>query len=166
MTARDTRKSHARPQPLAHDEMGGKEPERALVNRGDDPYPTDVKAEAVALVYQTGSYSEAARQMSERYRERHPSRQLITRWFRQTDPEAFATLSTERKEAFEIGIMEMASKALEKMFDALDDMQPGQRIVVCGNPIWERVRASWAKTGGAPPGTGSPSPVPYLPFRH
>ncbi len=132
MTPRDTRRPHARLQPMFHDEMGGKEPERSLVNRGDDPYPTDVKAEAVALVYQTGSYSEAARQMSERYPERQPSRQLITRWFRQTDPEAFATLSTERKEAFEIGIMEMASKALEKMFDALDDMQPGQLPIAAG----------------------------------
>ncbi len=132
MTARDTRKPHARPQPLAHDEMGGKEPERALVNRGDDPYPTDVKAEAVALVYQTGSYSEAARQMSERYRERHPSRQLITRWFRQTDPEAFATLSTERKAAFETGIIELADKARDKLFEALDEMSPQQVPIPAG----------------------------------
>ena len=35
-----------------------------------------------------------ARQMEERYPERHPSRQLITRWFNQVDPEAFAALST------------------------------------------------------------------------
>ena len=109
-----------------------KEPERALVNRGDDPYPTDVKAEAIALVYQTGSYSEAATQMAERYPERQPSRQLITRWFRQTDPEAFATLSTERKAAFETGIIELADKARDKMFEALDAMTPQQVPIPAG----------------------------------
>lgn len=108
--------------------MSGKE----LVNRGDDPYPNDVKAEAVALVYESGNFSEAAKQMAERYPERRPSRQLITRWFNQVDSEAFAALCTERKEAFRIGIMEVASKAIEKMFDALDDMQPGQLPIAAG----------------------------------
>ena len=61
------------------------------VNRGDDPYSNEVKAEAVALVYGSGNFSEAARTMAKRYPERHPSRQLITRWFNQVDPEAFAS---------------------------------------------------------------------------
>ncbi len=47
---------------------------RELVNRGDSPYPVDVKAEAVALVYESGSFTEAARQMARRYPDRHPSR--------------------------------------------------------------------------------------------
>ena len=100
--------------------MNGKEPERALVNRGDDPYPNDIKAEAIVLVYESGNFSEAARQMEERYPERHPSRQLITRWFKQVDPAAFAALSMERREAYESGIIELADKACAKMYDALD----------------------------------------------
>ncbi len=64
--------------------MSDNEPERALVNRGDDPYPNDIKAEAIVLVYESGNFSEAARQMEERYPERHPSRQLITRRSSQT----------------------------------------------------------------------------------
>jgi hypothetical protein len=106
--------------------------DRALVNRGDDPYPNDIKVEAIALVYESGNFSEAARQMEERYPERHPSRQLITRWFNQVYPEAFAALSTERKAAFESGIMELADKAREKMFTALDDMSPQQVPIPAG----------------------------------
>ena len=106
--------------------------ERALANRGDDPYPNDIKAEAVALVYESGNFSEAARTMEKRYPERAPSRQLITRWFSQVDEEGFAALSMERKAAFQVGIMEVASKAIEKMFDALDDMQPGQLPIAAG----------------------------------
>ena len=108
--------------------MSGKE----LVNRGDDPYPNDIKAEAVALVYESGNFSEAARTMERRYPDRPPSRQLITRWFKAVDTEAFAALCAERKEAFEVGIMEVASKAIEKMFDALDNMQPGQLPIAAG----------------------------------
>jgi transposase-like protein len=96
--------------------------ERALVNRGDDPYPNDIKAEAVALVYESGNFSQAAREMAVRYPERHPSRQLITRWFKQVDPDGAIALSTERKEAFESGIIELADKARQRMFDALDDI--------------------------------------------
>lgn len=106
--------------------------DRALVNRGDDPYPNDIKAEAVALVYESGNFSEAARTMAERYPERAPGRQLITRWFSQVDAEAFAALGAERKAAFQVGIMEVASKAIEKMFDALDDMTPGQLPIAAG----------------------------------
>ena len=106
--------------------------DKELVNRGTDPYPNDIKAEAVALVYESGNFSEAARTMAERYPERPPSRQLITRWFKAVDTEAFAALCAERKEAFEVGIMEVASKAIEKMFDALDGMQPGQLPIAAG----------------------------------
>ena len=106
--------------------------DKELVNRGDDPYPNDIKAEAVALVYESGNFSEAAREMEKRYPERSPSRQLITRWFSQVDSEAFAALGAERKAAFQVGIMEVASKAIEKMFDALDDMSPGQLPIAAG----------------------------------
>ncbi len=105
---------------------------RDLVNRGDDPYPADIKAEAIALVYESGNYSEAAREMEKRYPDRHPSRQLVTRWFRQVDPDGFASLGTERKAAFESGIIELADKARQKMFDALDDMNPQQVPIPAG----------------------------------
>ena len=108
------------------------EPERALVNRGNDPYPNDIKVEAIVLVYESGNFSEAARQMEKRYPERHPSRQLITRWFNQVDPGAFAALSMERKAAFESGIIELADKARQKMYDALDEMSPQQVPIPAG----------------------------------
>lgn len=123
--------------------------ERALVNRGDDPYPNDIKAEAVALVYESGNFSEAARTMEKRYPERAPSRQLITRWFSQVDEEGFAALSMERKAAFQVGIMEVASKAIEKMFDALDDMQPGQLPIAAGIAMDKGLRLLEAERGGS-----------------
>ena len=124
--------------------MSGKE----LVNRGDDPYPNDIKAEAIALVYESGNFSEAARTMAERYPERQPSRQLITRWFKQVDPEAFDALSTERKEAFESGIMELAGKASGKLYTALDDMQPGQLPIAAGIAMDKGLRLGERKSGG------------------
>ena len=124
--------------------MSGKE----LANRGDDPYPNDIKAEAVALVYESGNFSEAAKEMKERYPERAPSRQLITRWFSQVDAEAFASLGVERKEAFQVGIMEVASKAIEKMFDALDDVKPGQLPIAAGIAMDKGLRLLEAERGG------------------
>jgi len=125
----------------------GKEPERALVNRGDDPYPNDIKAEAIALVYESGNFSEAARQMEKRYRERHPSRQLITRWFKQVDPDTFAALSMERREVFESGIIELGDKAQQKMYDALDDMSPGQIPIPAGISMDKALRLLERKSG-------------------
>ena len=122
--------------------------DKELVNRGDDPYPNDIKAEAVALVYESGNFSEAAREMKERYPERAPSRQLITRWFSQVDAEAFAALGAERKEAFQVGIMEVASKAIEKMFDALDDMTPGQLPIAAGIAMDKGLRLLEGKSSG------------------
>ena len=106
--------------------------DKELVNRGDDPYPNDIKAEAVVLVYESGNFSEAARQMEERYPERHPSRQLISRWFKQVDPDTFAALGMERQEAFESGIIELGEKARQKMYEALDDISPGQIPIPAG----------------------------------
>ena len=106
--------------------------DKELVNRGDDPYPNDIKAEAIVLVYESGNFSEAARQMEKRYSERHPSRQLISRWFKQVDPDTFAALGVERQEAFESGIMELADKARQKRYDALDDISPGQVPIPAG----------------------------------
>ncbi len=105
---------------------------REMVNRGDDPYPADIKVEAIVLVYESGNYSEAAREMEKRYPDRHPSRQLVTRWFRQVDPDGFAALSTERKAAFETGIIELADKARDKLFEALDEMSPQQIPIPAG----------------------------------
>ncbi len=125
-----------------------KEPERVLVNRGDDPYPNDIKAEAVALVYESGNYSEAARQMAERYPERPPSRQLITRWFKQVDPDAFAALSVERKEAFESGIVELADKARGKLYAVLDNLPPGQVPIAAGIAIDKGLRLGEKRSSG------------------
>ena len=123
--------------------------DRALVNRETDPYPNDIKAEAVALVYESGNFSEASREMAKRYPERSPSRQLITRWFTQVDAEAFAALGVERKAAFQVGIMEVASKAIEKMFDALDDMTPGQLPIAAGIAMDKGLRLLEADRGGS-----------------
>ena len=127
--------------------MSDNEPERALVNRGDDPYPNDIKAEAIVLVYESGNFSEAARQMEERYPERHPSRQLNTRWFNQVDPEAFAALGTERKAAFESGIIELADKARRKLYDVLDEMSPQQVPIPAGIAMDKGLRLLERKPG-------------------
>ena len=127
---------------------------RSLVNRGDDPYPTDIKAEAVALVYETGNLSEAAKQMKERYPDRHPNRQLITRWFRQTDPEALTALSVERKEAFETGIMELGDKAREKLYEALDDLTPGAVGIPAGIAMDKALRLLEIEKRGGGGGQG------------
>ncbi len=121
---------------------------KTLVNRGDDPYPNDVKAEAVALVYESGNFSEAARQMAERYPDRPPSRQMITRWYKQVDPDGAIALSVERKEAFESGIMELAGKASEKLYTALDDMQPGQLPIAAGIAIDKGLRLGERRSSG------------------
>ncbi len=121
---------------------------KALVNRGDDPYPNDVKAEAVALVYVSGSYSEAAKTMANRYPDRPPSRQLITRWFKQIDPDGAIALNTERAEAFESSIIEMAEKASRLMFDALDTMKPSQIPIPAGIAMDKGLRLLERKKGG------------------
>ena len=121
---------------------------RALVNRGDDPYPMNVKVEAVALVYECGNFSEAARQMAERYPERQPSRQLITRWYKQVDPDGFAALSVERKEAFESGIVELADKAREKLYAVLDSLPPGQVPIAAGIAIDKGLRLGERRSSG------------------
>ena len=126
-----------------------KEPDRALVNRGDDPYPNDIKVEAIVLVYEPGNFSEAARRMEERYPERHPSRQLITRWFKQVDPDAFAALSTERTEAFESGIIELGDKARAMLFNALDDMSPQQVPIPAGISMDKALRLLERRSGGS-----------------
>ena len=108
---------------------------REIAPRSEYEYPADIKAEAVALVYESGNFSEAARQMEKRHPERHPSRQLITRWFNQVDPSGFAALGAERKAAFETGVMELADKAQGKLYDALDDMTPTQIPIPAGIAI-------------------------------
>ena len=126
----------------------GKEPERALVNRGDDPYPNDIKVEAIVLVYESGNFSEAARQMEKRYPERAPSRQLISRWFKQVDPDTFAALGMERQEVFESGIIELGDKARQKMYDALDDMTSGQIPIPAGISMDKALRLLEGKPAG------------------
>jgi hypothetical protein len=109
----------------------------------------NVKVEAVALVYECGNFSEAARQMAECYPERPPSRQLITRWFKQVAPEAYDALSAERKEVFESGIVELGDKARDKLYAALDDMPSGQLPIAAGISIDKALRLGERRpTGG------------------
>ncbi len=85
--------------------------------------------------------------MEKRYPERHPSRQLITRWFNQVDPEAFAALSTERKAAFASGIIELADKSRQKLFNALDAMSPQQVPIPAGIAMDKGLRLLERKSG-------------------
>src|SRR5262245_32635067 len=93
-------------------------------NQGGNPYPVDVKAEAVALVFEHGSYRKAERIMAERYPDRAPSRQLISRWAHQTDPDRVAALALETKAAFTTGVIEMGLRAVDRLADTLDRLPP------------------------------------------
>ncbi len=63
------------------------------MNQGDDLYPTEVKAEVIALVCDTGNFSEAAREMANNYHEHYPSPELIGFWLKTQGPENFGALS-------------------------------------------------------------------------
>jgi hypothetical protein len=97
-----------------------------------DPYPVDIKAEAIALVYETDNFHEAARQMAERYPERSPNFSNIVRWFKKLDPERWKEMGEEREEAFKAGIIEMGMKAQERMVTVLDTLPDSQIPVTAG----------------------------------
>lgn len=122
---------------------------KALVNRGNDPYPNDIKAEAIAIVYETNNFHEAAREMARRYPDRHPNFPLITRWFKQMDPERWTAMGEERKEAFESGIMEMAEKATGRLYDALDTIKDSQVGIPSGIGIDKGIELLKLKKGGS-----------------
>ena len=62
---------------------------REVIPRTEYEYPQAVRAEAVALALIHRSYSDAEREMEERYPERHPGRDLIRLWVKKTEPENF-----------------------------------------------------------------------------
>ena len=61
--------------------------------------------------------------------------------------EAFAALSTERKAAYESGIIELADKARQKLFNALDAMSPQQVPIPAGIAMDKGLRLLERKSG-------------------
>ena len=121
---------------------------RAVINRGMEPYPVDIKAEAIAIVYETGNYHEAEREMARRYPERSPANELIMKWFKQADPEHAKALSDERKEVLEVGIMEMATKAAHRLHQALETLKDSQVAVPSGIAMDKALKLMENKRGG------------------
>jgi hypothetical protein len=120
----------------------------ALVNRGNDPYPNDVKAEAVALVYESDNFHQAARVMAERYPERHPNPRLVMRWFRLTNPERWKEMGEEREEALKAGIMEVAEKAVGRLYGSLDTLSDAQVPIPSGITIDKALELLKLQKGG------------------
>ena len=121
---------------------------KELVNTGTSPYPVDIKAEAVALVYESGNFSQAARTMAERYPERSPNFSQIIRWFKQIDPERWKEMGEEREETFKTGIMEMGMKAQERMMTVLDTLPDSQMPVTAGIAMDKPIELLKLQKGG------------------
>jgi len=119
-----------------------------VINRGLEPYSTDIKAEALAIVYETSNYHEAERQMAMRYPDRSPANELIMKWFKQADPEHAKALSDERKEVLEVGIMEMATKASQRLHSALETINDNQVAVPAGIAMDKALKLMEIKRGG------------------
>lgn len=83
-------------------------------------YPADFKAEAVAIVLRTGNCAEAAREMAKRHPERYPSRDLIWRWAKTTEPERFNALQRERNEQLYTKSMDLALASGDKLEDEVE----------------------------------------------
>ena len=121
---------------------------RAVVNRGMEPYSVEIRAEAMALVYESGNFHEAMREMARRHPDRSPDHVLIMKWAKQADPEYCEALSVERKEALEVGIMEMASKAAARLHDALGTIKDSQVAVPSGIAMDKALKLLELKRGG------------------
>jgi hypothetical protein len=122
--------------------------DRALTKRRTDSYPSDVKGEACALVYETNNYSQAEREMAKRYPDRHPNAMLIMRWFRRLDPERWKEMGEEREETFKTGIMEMGMKAQERMMMVLDTLPDSQIPVTTGIAMDKPIELLKLQKGG------------------
>ena len=127
--------------------MAGKVDGRTIATR-TDPYPNDIKAEAIAIVYETDNFHEAARQMAERYPERSPNFSNIIRWFKKLDPERWKEMGEEREEAFKAGIMEMGIKAQERMMTVLDTLPDSQIPVTAGISMDKPIELLKLQKGG------------------
>ena len=113
-----------------------------------DPYPNDIKAEAIALVYETGNFTQAAKTMAERYPERSPNLSLLIRWFKKLDPERWKEMGEEREETFKTGIMEMGMKAQERMMAVLDTLPDSQIPVTAGISMDKPIELLKLQKGG------------------
>ncbi len=120
---------------------------KALTHR-TDAYPADIKAEAIALVYEHNNFHEAEREMARRHPERHPNNMLIIRWFKQIDLDRWKAMGEEREEAFKSGIMEMAEKATGRLYDALDTFKDNQVPVPAGISIDKGIELLKLQKGG------------------
>lgn len=120
---------------------------KLFANRGI-PYSNDIKAEAIALVYESNNFTEAARQMAKRYPERHPNYSVIIGWFKRLDPARWTEMGEEREEAFKTGIMEMAEKATSRLYAALDTFKDNQVPIPAGISIDKGIELLKLKKGG------------------
>lgn len=122
--------------------------ERRLAARRTDPYPNDIKAEAIALVYETGTFTQAARTMAERYPERSPDFSLVSRWFKQLDPERWRELGEEREETFKAGIMEVGVQAVSRLSGSLQTLSDAQVPITSGITIDKVLELMKIQKGG------------------
>ena len=118
------------------------------VTHRTDPYPNDIKAEAVAIVYETDNYHEAARRMAERYPERSPNFSQISRWLKQLDPERWKALGEEREEAFKVGIMEVGVQAVSRLSGALHTQSDAQVPITSGITLDKVLKLMEIQKGG------------------
>ena len=93
---------------------------REVIPRDEWEYPADFKAEAVAIVLRTGNCAEAYREMAKRHPERYPTRDLIWRWAKSTEPERFNALQLERSEQLYTKSLDLALRSGDKLEDEVE----------------------------------------------
>ncbi|KKM95977.1 hypothetical protein LCGC14_1182750 [marine sediment metagenome] len=130
------------------DSQGGKKVDGRTMATRTDPYPLDIKAEAIALVYETGTFTQAGRVMAERYPERHPNFSNISRWFKQLDPERWKEMGEEREETFKAGIMEVGVQAVSRLSDSLSTLSDAQVPITSGITIDKALELLKLQKGG------------------
>ena len=121
--------------------------ERRLAHR-TDPYPLDIKAEAIAPVYETDNFHQAARVMAERYPDRSPNFSMVARWFKQLDPERWKEMGEEREETFKAGIMEVGVQAIGRLSSVLDTLPDSQIPITSGITIDKALELLKIQKGG------------------
>ncbi len=95
------------------------------------PYSQEIRAEAIAVVWQTRNYHEAARVMAERYPERHPDVSQIYLWTKHMAPEWYTTIQRERQANLQSQWADTEALALERMqHDILTGEIKGQGVAI------------------------------------
>ncbi|KKL07475.1 hypothetical protein LCGC14_2585670 [marine sediment metagenome] len=120
----------------------------AVSTHRTDPYPLDIKAEAIALVYETGTFTQAGRIMAERHPDRSPNFSNIARWFKQLDPERWKEMGEEREETFKAGIMEVGVQAISRLSGALETQSDAQVPITSGITIDKALELLKLQKGG------------------